>query len=143
MEHDLEASFVDDHVVVEPAEDDQLALVGSTTFRPWGEMVDLESSAAGAAVGSAGESDLGKQCPLESRRCRALSAAVVHIPAVFTACDDLCFGITEEGLQSLLTHTWPGFEHYTRFTICLGGLLGIDHHRNIGRWWIVGDETSH
>lgn len=40
-EGDLVAAFVDDDLVVEPAEHYQFFLVGLPALGPWGEMVDL------------------------------------------------------------------------------------------------------
>jgi hypothetical protein len=41
VQDDLEVSFVDDDVMVIPAEDDEFVLVGSAALGPGGEMVDL------------------------------------------------------------------------------------------------------
>ena len=41
LEVDLEASFVDDDLMVEPTEDDELVLVGLSAFRPGSQVVDL------------------------------------------------------------------------------------------------------
>lgn len=40
---DLIATFVDDHLVVKPAQDDEVVLVGFSTLGPWGEVVYLET----------------------------------------------------------------------------------------------------
>ncbi len=52
MPVDLESSLVDDHLVVVPAEGDQIVRVGPSSLRPGDEVVDLESVATGAPVGS-------------------------------------------------------------------------------------------
>jgi hypothetical protein len=49
----LEASLVDDNLVVVPAKGDQILRVGGSVFAPWDEMVDLETVGAGTAVGGA------------------------------------------------------------------------------------------
>lgn len=41
MEDDLEIPLVDDHLMMEPAEDDQIVLIGPTTLGPRLQMVDL------------------------------------------------------------------------------------------------------
>jgi hypothetical protein len=60
---DLEASFVDDDLMVEPAEEDQVVLVGAPALTPGDHMVGLESVSAGAAVGGAGPRILVQQRP--------------------------------------------------------------------------------
>jgi hypothetical protein len=47
--------LVDDGLMVVPAEGDQIVRVGGSALAPGDEMVDLESMAAGTAVGLAGE----------------------------------------------------------------------------------------
>lgn len=50
---DLEASFVDDDLMVVPAEEDQVVLVGRPSLTPGDLVVGLEAVPAGAAVGGA------------------------------------------------------------------------------------------
>ena len=57
---DFEPSFVYDDVMVEPAQDDQLGLVGPAALGPRGEMVDLETVSALTAVGGTGEPGFGQ-----------------------------------------------------------------------------------
>ena len=51
VNNDLEASFVDHHLMVEPAEDYQLVLVGDPALAPRGLVVDLKPVPGLAAVG--------------------------------------------------------------------------------------------
>ena len=60
VQDDLEVSFVDDDMMVVPAEDDELVLVGRAALCPGGEMVDLEPVAALASVPGTGEPRLGE-----------------------------------------------------------------------------------
>jgi hypothetical protein len=50
----LEASLVDDDLVVEPAEGDQVLGIGGSALAPGDDVVDLEPVGVGTAVGSAG-----------------------------------------------------------------------------------------
>ena len=54
VQDDLEPAFVDYDMMVKPAEDNELVLVGTAALRPGGEMVDLEPVGAGTSVGGAG-----------------------------------------------------------------------------------------
>jgi hypothetical protein len=47
---DLEASFVHDHLMAVPAEEDEIVLIGSAPFRPGDDVVSLEPVSAGASV---------------------------------------------------------------------------------------------
>lgn len=53
-EHDLKLAFVHDYLMVEPAKDYQLLLVGFSALGPRSEVMDLETTLASAAVGAAG-----------------------------------------------------------------------------------------
>ena len=44
VEVDLQASFVDNDLMMEPAQDDEFVLVGLPSLGPGGEMVDLQSA---------------------------------------------------------------------------------------------------
>jgi hypothetical protein len=48
-----ESLLVDDDLMVVPAEGDQIVRIGFTALMPGDEMVDLESTGAGTAVGPA------------------------------------------------------------------------------------------
>ena len=58
---DLEALFMDDYMVVVPAQEDQVVLVGGPSLGPGDHMVGLETVSAGAAVGGAGPPILVQQ----------------------------------------------------------------------------------
>jgi len=49
----LKSSFVDDHLVVKPAQDDEVVLIGAASLAPGDQVVDLESVAAVTAVSPA------------------------------------------------------------------------------------------
>jgi hypothetical protein len=49
----LEASLVDDDLVVVPAQGDQILRIGGTPLRPRHEVMDLKTVGAGTAVGGA------------------------------------------------------------------------------------------
>ena len=51
VEHDLESSFVDHNLVMEPAEDNQVVLISRSASRPGNHMVDLETIPGRASVG--------------------------------------------------------------------------------------------
>ena len=51
VNNDLEASFADHHLMVEPTEDDQVVLIGASHLHPGGHVEDLEPVAALAPVG--------------------------------------------------------------------------------------------
>jgi hypothetical protein len=54
MSVDLEALFVDDDVMVEPAEGDEIVGIGGSALTPGDDVVDLESVVTGTAVSGAG-----------------------------------------------------------------------------------------
>ena len=60
IQDDQEVAFVDDDVVVVPAQDDEFVLVGAAALGPGGEMVDLEPVAALASVSGAGQPRLSE-----------------------------------------------------------------------------------
>ena len=50
---DLETSFVNDYLVMEPAENDEIFLICLASSRPGDEMMDLETTTRVAPVGAA------------------------------------------------------------------------------------------
>lgn len=104
MEVDLVAPFVNHHLVVKPAEHYELVLVRLATFRPCGEVVDLEPVSRDAPVGPAHVVVPGEHSPPQPGWCRALLAPVLHVPPVLGAGDDLCFGVAQDGLQGFTTY---------------------------------------
>jgi hypothetical protein len=55
VDDDVESSFVDHNLMVEPAEDYQLVLVGAASLHPGGFVVDLEPVPGLAPVGGTPE----------------------------------------------------------------------------------------
>ena len=74
-EHDLNSAFVHDYLMVEPAHDYQLLLVGVSALGPRSEMMDLETTLATAAVGATGVVVVVEQRPSQGRRGSALPPA--------------------------------------------------------------------
>jgi hypothetical protein len=98
VNNDLEASFVDDDLMVEPAEDDQVVLVGASHLHPGGFVVDLEPVSASAPVGGTPEPGFGQQRPFQGWWCGPFALPVVHVPAFFGAGHHLGDRITENRL---------------------------------------------
>ena len=107
MEVDLESPLMDDDVVVEPAEHDQLVLIGLTTRSPRRQVVDLKSTSRITPVGGAAEAVSGHQLPPECRGRGALPAPVVHESPVFGPRHDLGIGVAEDPLEGLPTDSGP------------------------------------
>jgi hypothetical protein len=81
MQDDLEVSFVDDDMVVVPAQDDEFVLVGTPALRPGGEMVDLEPVAALTAVPGTGEPRLSQKGSFQGWWSGSFPTSVVEEPA--------------------------------------------------------------
>lgn len=109
-EHDLVAAFVDDYLMMEPAQDDQVCLVGLSTSGPGRQMMDLETVLPGASVATTGLVVVVEQSPAQGRWCRPLFPAVVEIAAIGRSGDDLGVGVTENRLQRFPTHSRLGPE---------------------------------
>jgi hypothetical protein len=98
VDDDVESSFVDHHLMVEPTQDDQVVLVGAASLHPGGFVVDLEPVAAVAPVGGTPEPVFGQQGSFQPWWSSPLSASVFHQPAVSGAGGDFGDRITEHRL---------------------------------------------
>jgi hypothetical protein len=117
VQHDLETSFVDDHVVMEPAEDHQLTLVGPPTLSPRCEVMDLETMPARAAISGTCETGFSQQRPFQSGRRRSLPTAVIHEPSVVSPGSDLDIGVAQDRPQGLPADTGAGVEDDSGLTV--------------------------
>jgi hypothetical protein len=136
----LESSLVDDDLVVEPAERDQIRGVGTSTFRPGHQVMDLEPVSAIAAVGSAHNAVAVDDGPAQGGRNGARLPPVSHRGAVFGAASHFCDRITEDRFQSLPADPGPSFQDDTGPPVAGRRMRGVDEHGELGGRRIFGDE---
>lgn len=103
MEHDFGTAFVDDDLMVVPAEDDQLTLIGPPALGPEGQMMNLEPVPAGATVGGTSESGLSEQHPFQRWRSCPGPSSVIHISPVGRPGHDFNVGVTQDRFESVAT----------------------------------------
>lgn len=105
------------HLVVEPAEDNQVFLIRLATLGPRLEMMDLETVTGVTAIGATHVVVVGEQGPPQRWWRGALLAAVVEEPSVTGPGQHLGVGVAEDRLQRLSADSRSGFEHDTSLTV--------------------------
>lgn len=133
----LEASVVDDYLMVVPADEDHVFLVGRSAFSPRGEMVRFQPLSAVTSVHGAAVPVLAEQRPFLRRRDRALFSTVVEVPTVSGPGDDFGGGVAENCLERLTASVEARLEHHTRFGVCLRCVFGVNEDRDLRRWGII------
>jgi hypothetical protein len=93
---ELESSFVDDYLMVKPAEGNKVLGVGASAFRPWGFVVDFDPVGGVASVYGTVPSGFGQLSPAERWRRDSLGSAVDHWCAVFGVDGDFGDTVTED-----------------------------------------------
>jgi len=137
MDDDVEASFVDDNLMVKPAEDDEVVLVGASSLHPGGLVVDLESIPASAPVGGTPEPVFGQQRPFQPWWSGPFRPAVFHVPAVGGAGGHFGGGVTEHRLESLTSHPDTCIQNHAGLTVGLHSVFGVDEHAHLNGRWVI------